>query len=91
MSFKYIHTYAWSYKLVEIKYNGESITHKFQELVDLLTTQSIDFMGVEKFDFIFKMLLNSCCKSIERQWKEILSYNISRIQVSTSDIVIENI
>ena len=46
-------------------------------------------MRVEKFDFIFKMLLNSCCKSIERQWKEILSYNISRIQVSTSDIVIK--
>lgn len=68
---------------------GESITHKFQELINLLTTQSIDFMGVEKFDFIFRMFLNSCCKSIKRRWKEILSYNISRIQVSTSNIVNE--
>ena len=44
---------------IEVKYEDESTTHNPQVLVDLLkmTTQNVDFLGVENFNF----LINSFC------------------------------
>ena len=42
--------------LTEVKHEGKYMTNNSQDQVDLLkitTTQSIDFVGVEKFDFVF--------------------------------------
>ena len=44
---------------IEVKYEDESITHNPQVPVDLLkmTTQYVDFLGVENFNFIINPLL----------------------------------
>ena len=44
---------------IEVKYDDESIIHNPQVSVDLLkmTTQYVDFLGVENFNFIFNPLL----------------------------------
>ena len=43
----------------EVKYKDESVTHNPQVLVDLLkmTTQYVNFLGVENFNFIINFLL----------------------------------
>ena len=44
---------------IEVKYDDESIIHNPQVLVDLLkmTTQYVDFLRVENFNFLFNTLL----------------------------------
>ena len=44
---------------IKVKYDDESIIHNPQVLIDLLkmTTQYVDFLGVENFNFIFNPLL----------------------------------
>ena len=44
---------------IEVKYEDESTAHNLQLSVDLLkmTTQYVDFLGVENFDFIINPLL----------------------------------
>jgi hypothetical protein len=57
----------------EVKHEGESITHYSQDLVDLLkisTTQSIDFLGVENFNFVFKPLLVNIANQLKGEQKK---------------------
>ena len=44
---------------IEVKYENESTTHNPQVSIDLLkmTTQYVDFLGVENFNFIINLLL----------------------------------
>lgn len=45
---------------IEVKRDGELITQNFQDPIDFLkttTTQYIDFLGVENFDFVFNSFL----------------------------------
>ena len=44
---------------IEVKYEDESTTHNPQVSIDLLkmTTQYVDFLGVENFNFIINPLL----------------------------------
>ena len=44
---------------IKVKYDDESIIHNPQVLIDLLkmTTQYVDFLGVENFNFIINPLL----------------------------------
>ena len=44
---------------MRVKYDDGSITHNPQVLIDLLkmTTQYVDFLGVENFNFIINLLL----------------------------------
>ena len=57
----------------EVKHKGESITHYSQDLVDLLkisTIQSIDFLGVENFNFVFKPLLVNIANQVKGEQKK---------------------
>ena len=57
----------------EVKHEGESITHYSQDLIDLLkisTTQSIDFLGVENFNFVFKPLLVNIANQLKGEQKK---------------------
>ena len=70
---------------IEVKHKGEYITHNSQDLVDWLkitTTQSIDFLGIENFNFVFKSLLVNIANQLkgehkkfglQKLWKIILS------------------
>ena len=56
----------------EVKYKDESITHNPQVSVDLLkiTTKSIDFLGVEHFDFIINPLLIDVANELKANEKK---------------------
>ena len=57
----------------EVKHEGESITHNSQYLVDLVkitTTQSIDFLGVENLNFVFKPLLVNIANQLKGEQKK---------------------
>ena len=57
----------------EVKHEGESITHDSQDLVDFLkitTTQSIDFLGVEILNFVFKPLLVNIANQLKGEQKK---------------------
>jgi hypothetical protein len=58
---------------IEVKHEGVSITHYSQDLVDLLkttTTQSIDFLGVENFNFVFNLLLVNIANQLKGEQKK---------------------
>ena len=56
---------------IEVKYEDESITHDPQVSVDLpkMTTKSIDFLGVEHFDFIIYLLLIDVANELKENEK----------------------
>ena len=57
----------------KVKHEGESITHNSQYLVDLVkitTTQSIDFLGVENLNFVFKPLLVNIANQLKGEQKK---------------------
>ena len=57
----------------EVKQEGESITHNSQYLVGLVritTTQSIDFLGVENFNFASKSLLVNIANQLKGEQKK---------------------
>ena len=56
---------------IEVKYEDESITHDPQVSVDLpkMTTKSIDFLGVEHFDFIICLLLIDVANELKENEK----------------------
>ena len=57
----------------EVKHEGESIAHYSPDLVDLLkitTTQSIDFLGVKNFNFVFKPLLVNIANQLKGEQKK---------------------
>ena len=49
---------------IEVKYKDEYITHNLQVPVDLLkmTTQYVDFLGVENIKFCYQPFVDWCCK-----------------------------
>ena len=57
---------------IEVKYEDESITHDPQVSVDLrkMTTKSIDFLGVEHFDFIIYLLLIDVANELKENEKK---------------------
>ena len=58
--------------LIEVKYDDESITHDPQVSVDFpkMTTKSIDFHGVEHFDFIIYPLLIDVANELKANEKK---------------------
>ena len=52
---------------IEVKYKDKSTTHNPQVTVDLLkmTTQYVDFLGVENFNFIISPLLIDVAKKLK--------------------------
>ena len=57
----------------EVKHEGVSITHYSQDLIDLLkitTAQSIDFLGVENFNFVFNLLLVNIANQLKGEQKK---------------------
>ena len=57
---------------IEVKYKDKSITHDPQVSIDLLkmTTKSIDFLGVEHFDFIINPLLIDVANELKANEKK---------------------
>ena len=52
---------------IKVKYEDESTAHNLQLSIDLLkmTTQYVDFLGVENFDFIINPLLNDVTNKLK--------------------------
>ena len=57
---------------IEVKYKDESITHNHQVPVELLkmTTQYVDFLGVENFNFIINPLLIDVANKLKEEEKK---------------------
>ena len=60
---------------IEVKYEDESITHNPQVSVDFLkmTTQYVDFLGVENYDFIINPLLIDVANKLKVDEKKFYS------------------
>jgi hypothetical protein len=57
----------------EVKHEDEPISHNSQDLVDLFkitTTHSIDFLGVEHFNFVFKPFLVNIANQLKSEQKK---------------------
>lgn len=70
---------------IEVKCDGEPITQNSQDPIDLLmitTTQLIDFLGVEKFNDFFNLLLVHITNQLKGEekkfWVEWIVENISK-------------
>ena len=60
---------------IEVKYEDESTTHNPQVSVDFLkmTTQYVDFLGVENYDFIINPLFIDVANKLKVDEKKIYS------------------